>query len=168
MSPYSCNGYRLPTEAEWEYAARAGTTHDFWSPDEGGSISNSNGCTGEEYIMDNAGEMKFADYAWYCGNANNNSTGTGLYGAKEVGQKLPDNFGLYDMQGNVNEWVSDWTGCSFPNVEIDPYCDVTNHLRVQRSGYWGTNSNLLKISARNTGEPGGHYSSSGFRLVRFE
>ena len=104
----------LPTEAEWEYAARSGTQYDFWTPDGGGNYS-ANACHGTETIQDGVSNPLLRGYAWYCGNRNNQYGGEG---SKEVSQKLPNGFGLYDMHGNLWEWTADWYGCSFPQILI--------------------------------------------------
>ena len=75
--------------AEWEYAARSGTQYDFWTPDGGGNYAAS-ACNGTETIVDGVGNPLLRDYAWYCGNLNNQYGGDG---SKEVGQKLPNGFG---------------------------------------------------------------------------
>ncbi|NOZ85934.1 MAG: formylglycine-generating enzyme family protein [Deltaproteobacteria bacterium] len=119
---YDCTGYRLPTEAEWEYAARAGSnTAIYPSPGNDGTISHLE-CEFDENLD---------KVAWYCGN-------TEL--PKPVGLKAPNAWGLYDMLGNVSEWI--WGGCCPYEVEndedgvVDPYClykpDTTNPVGGRR------------------------------------
>lgn len=86
---YTKNGYRLPTEAEWEYACRSGTTTEFYW-----------------------GENLNGDYLWYSSNSNGK--------CHYVGTKLPNNFGLYDMRGNLFEWCNDWHGFYSSAPQIDP------------------------------------------------
>ena len=129
IEPYSCTGYVLPTEAEWEYAARSGTAEDFWSPDGGGDFS-SNGCTGTETIQDGVNNPLLSDYAWYCSSSPD---------IHDVGQLLPNGFGLYDMHGNLSEWTADSYGCLFPASYTDHFCDsndpfAQSNTRVVRGG----------------------------------
>ncbi len=101
--------YRLPTEAEWEYAARAGTT------------------TRLSY-GDDPGYTKLGDYAWYSANTANTT--------HPVGQKLANAWGLYDMAGNVWEWCLDWTG-TYPGGSVtDPRGPASGSGRVVRGGGW--------------------------------
>ncbi len=111
------DGYRLPTEAEWEYACRAGTTTEFYT----GTFSN----TLIDSALDKAG--------WYCGNSQNKT--------HPVGKKIPNNFGLYDMHGNVWEWVWDWFSYYTPNDTTDwvvsqrqPIYDEPHYKKMQRGG----------------------------------
>ena len=98
-----CLGYRLPTEWEWEYAARSGTTAEFWTGEgvELGGDYSSNGCGGTETIVDGVSNPLVGDYAWYCGNNDG-------FNILPIAQKLPNGFGLYDMHGNLYEWTADW------------------------------------------------------------
>jgi len=103
--------YRLPTEAEWEYACRAWTSTRF-------------------SYGDDPGYNNLTNYAWYGAN----SGGT----THSVGQKLPNPWGLYDMHGNVFEWCQDWWSDSLPGgIVLDPQGPVTGiWARVYRGGFW--------------------------------
>ena len=136
------NGYRLPTEAEWEFAARGG--HD--SP---GNFMFSG--------SDNVDEV-----AWYCGNSVGNM--------HEVGTKKPNALGLYDMSGNVWEWVWDWYG-RYPNMaQTNPDGAPPGAYRVIRGGSWGNSARDVRCASRNDyyywNAPSDRYNTVGFRLVR--
>ena len=97
----------MPTEAEWEYAARSGTTSEYWTG-EGSSLGgtySSDSCLPSVTIQDGVTNPLLSDYAWFCGNSNNSS--------QPVGQKLPNGFGLYDVHGNLYEWTADWLGWEY-------------------------------------------------------
>ena len=132
--------YRLPTEAEWEYACRAGTTTKW-------SFGND--------------EDSFGDYAWYEGN--NSSIGT-----KEVGTKLPNPWGLYDMHGNVWEWCQDFYGAYVNDWQTDPSGPVSGSDRVMRGGYFGGAVERLRSADRAGPEPSRRAYSIGLRLVKVE
>ncbi|MFC1524545.1 SUMF1/EgtB/PvdO family nonheme iron enzyme [Thermodesulfobacteriota bacterium] len=135
--------YRLPTEAEWEYAARAGSTTAFAN----GGITVSF-CTNDANLV---------AMGWYCFNANSTTL--------SVAQKLDNSWDLYDMHGNVLEWVQDWYG-SYPNsAVIDPTGPGSGTDRVNRGGSWDGSALEARSAYRSYHSP--DYSSSriGFRLV---
>lgn len=125
--------YRLPTEAEWEYAARAGTTGP-WAG--------------------NLDEMAF--FAIVDGETN------------YVGRKRPNAWGLYDMYGNVAEWVSDWYSNSYgsSSAVADPTGPSSGRGRVIRGGYWAEMARNCRSAKRMWGVPDTRYSTIGFRLLR--
>jgi len=134
---FSKNGYRLPTEAEWEYACRAGTTTDYYWGDE------MNG-----------------DYCWY----RDNSVNQGHF----VGQKKPNQFGLYDMSGNVWEWCWDWYDGSYysKSPSKNPMGPSSGSDRVLRGGSWSYGAGGCRSGCRGGLHPGCNYSTLGFRVVR--
>lgn len=143
---WDANGYRLPTEAEWEYAAKAGTTTDFYN----GSLTNPS-CTPIDANLDNI--------AWYCGNSNETT--------HPVGQKQPNAFGLYDMTGNVWEWCWDWWSNSYSSTTvIDPTGASTGSYRVYRGGSWYGNADQCRSTYREYRTPSFNYDYIGFRIVR--
>lgn len=132
--------YRLPTEAEWEYAARAGT-QTVWS------------------FGDDAKNLR--DYAWY-GNE-------GYKGdSHEVGQKKPNAWGLLDVHGNVWEWVQDWYDSkSYTETpQTNPMGAETGQYKIYRGGSWVAQASLLRAATRYSGLPMIRSSDIGFRLVR--
>jgi formylglycine-generating enzyme required for sulfatase activity len=164
INPYQCTGYVLPTEGEWEYAARSGTGSEFWTPDGSGYFS-ANDCGNEVddttvTIQDGVTNPALSDYAWFCGNRYDSDY---YDGTKPVGLKLPNGFGLYDMHGNVFEWTTDWYGCSFP-TSTDPYCSTVSSLRVVRGGNWINDPRSARASDRVPNSPTNAGKGIGFRL----
>jgi len=128
--------YRLPTEAEWEYACRAGTTTHFSFGDD---------------------EELLGIFGWY----DRNSSGK----THLVRNKKPNGWGLYDMHGNVWEWCSDWYG-DYPNGAVtDPKGPSRGSLRVRRGGSWLNFARKCGAAYRGKYDPSYHFSDLGFRLA---
>ncbi len=131
--------YRLPTEAEWEYAARAGSlTHYAFGND----------------------PRDLADYAWYSLNANRPG---------DVGRKKPNALGLHDMHGNVWEWTQDWYAAyRKPSKKSgdDPSGPARGDARVVRGGSWRVGYRYARSAARSSADPGMRRDHVGFRVVR--
>ena len=137
--------YRLPAEAEWEYAARAGTTTDTYA----GEITQPSG-----------DDPALNGIVWYARNSGDRP--------QSVGRKAPNGWGLYDMLGNVWESVADWYG-SYPGGTVtDPAGPLSGRFRVARGGGWGSRARYCGAASRVWGSPGGGGSDLGFRLVRDE
>lgn len=132
------DGFRLPTEAQWEYACRAGTeTRFYWGDDHGYDL--------------------IENYAWYEGNAGSQ--------AHEVGQKLPNAWGLYDMSGNVWEWCQDWLSAYREDHQIDPAGPIAGSTRMTRGGSWGNLAVDLRSALRSRSAPANGVNNIGFRVV---
>jgi formylglycine-generating enzyme len=144
---FSANGYRLPTEAEWEYACRSGSRTDFNT----GDMLHS-GLAPLDPALDKAG--------WYGGNGNHST--------RPVGRKTPNAFGLYDMHGNVAEWCWDLYGSSYyvKSEHTDPKGPANGTMRVLRGGAWTDFAKDCRSSRRQYTSPGVKYNYYGFRVVR--
>jgi sulfatase modifying factor 1 len=144
------NAYRLPTEAEWEYAYRGGTNTDYyWGKDF------------EDYRIAPV-KAEIDSYATWVensfglGKGNIVRLGPGLdslyYGAHEVGKKKPNNYGLYDMAGNVSEWCNDWDDYYSWGAATDPIgptpANPAGYLQVRRGGNWSNNVSYLRATER--------------------
>ena len=151
----SANGYRLPTEAEWEYAALGSyKNNENWNGC--GDKSNTSGYVFAGYDGTNADSL--GKYAWY----NNNSNGK----THEVKGKLPNSYGLYDMSGNVCEWCYDWYGSYSSSDEKDPVGSSSGNYRVCRGGCRHYDEDGCTASDRDKYSTYSRYGSIGFRLVR--
>lgn len=131
--------YRLPTEAEWEYAARAGTTTAYSFGDDG---------------------AKLGEYAWFGEDFASGST-------HPVGSKKPNNWGLFDVHGNVWEWVQDWYNPHYyaSSPDTDPQGPRTGTKRVVRGGSWHETATSWRSAFRRDYEPDYRGISIGFRVA---
>lgn len=131
-----CDGYRLPTEAEWEYATRAGTTTAYSFGD----------------------DMKLGEYAWFRGNAGEK--------VHSVARKWQNPWGFHDMHGNVYEWVWDWYGLYSEKPEFNPRGPKTGDRRLLRGGSFAVGDWYLRSADRVRNWPTFRGVSIGFRCVR--
>ncbi|HIJ39962.1 MAG TPA: SUMF1/EgtB/PvdO family nonheme iron enzyme [Deltaproteobacteria bacterium] len=137
--------YRLPTEAEWEYACRAGTKTPF-----------------------SFGECLSTAHANYCGHYPLDGCEKGLYREKPVSMKefSPNEWGLTGMYGNVWEWCQDWFGPYSGGVLTDPKGPSSGKLRVFRGGGWNSYAKACRSGNRGGAEPAKYFANLGFRLVK--
>ncbi len=137
LSEQTKQKYRLLTEAEWEYACRAGSETAY--------------CFGDD-------EDQLAEYAWYDGGWDE--------GSHPVGEKKPNVFGLYDVHGNVWEWVQDWLGEYPKYAQTDPQGPNTGSYRVIRGGSWLLGAGSCRSACRFNWLPDNRHHDLGFRLAR--
>ena len=162
------NGYRLPTEAEWEYAARY---IDGASWNHGDHISGDteyacyNPGTGPVSGSPLANDARISSYAWWDGN-NSGSSGDTTYGSKDVEQNATNALGLRDMNGNVYEWCHDWYGEYSGGSEVNPKGPTSGSRHILRGGYWGSTGRDLCCAHRHRNFPFRQACGIGFRLCR--
>ncbi|MDR1486980.1 MAG: formylglycine-generating enzyme family protein [Deltaproteobacteria bacterium] len=133
--------YRLPTEAEWEYAVRAGTKGAYFFADQSADPEN------------------LKDYAWLVDNSDDKT--------RDVGEKSPNPWGLYDVYGNVSEWVADWYDETYyaSSPETDPKGPDKGWMRVARGGSWNSYAAFCRSQRRSFLQPDSQSKTLGMRLV---
>ena len=147
FSGLACTGYRLPTESEWEYAARGGTTTATYLGNLSGGVDD---CDTAQANLDGI--------VWWCRNSGDRTNA--------VGGKTANSFGLSDMLGNVYEWTGDWYNAAYPGTVTDPLGPSTGSGRVRRGGSWYYFARYARAAYRFIFAPDSRSNNLGFRLSR--
>jgi len=176
---YDCPGYRIPTEGEWEYAARSGVvgvgsvwySNGYIWTDNGGGQINGSGCGGISTVGNGSWSL-ISDYAWYCSIA--------PAGPHNVARLLPNGFGLYDMIGNVSELTNDWANGTYQTHDfpygyssqamVDPVGVLSGTSKIIRGGDYNDSVGELGVDKHHTIETSPSNAQddfeTGFRLVK--
>ena len=152
---YNCPGYRLPTDAEWEYVSRATNNADLWTTNGGGNVLNvdDNNCQPGVSLTDGS---LLSSFGWYCANANGSP--------HDIAQKTANGFDVFDMHGNVFEWCQDWYDVWW-QVGVNPI-NTSGTTKLIRGGSWDSEPYELRATYRDHNYPTYRSSGIGFRLVR--
>jgi len=142
-----CPGFRLPTEAEWEYCCRAGTETATYAGD-----------LDIVHLKDEQSNLVLDPIAWFGGNSDNTS--------QRVATKAPNDWGFFDLLGNVWEWVWDWDEMYPSDPDLDPVGPDTGENRVIRGGSWGLYARFCRAAYRGRDWPGHRFNDIGFRIAR--
>lgn len=136
--------FRMPTEAEWEFAARGGVESQ-----------------GYKY----AGSNNVDDVAWHWGNIPSTTAGAPNFGSQPVATKLPNELGIYDMSGNMLEWCQDWYGNYSSQAQTNPTGQETGFSRILRGGGWAREAACSRVSYRYMWKPVDGFADVGMRLA---
>ncbi len=154
---YNKDGYRLPTEAEWEFACRAGSTTDYYW-----------GKNYTDYPETSIDTVEINSYAVWSGISWDLSSDDPGFGTHPVASKLPNSYGLYDMVGNSYEWCNDWYVNYSNTDQVDPTGPDSGDYHSTRGGSWGNHASYLRSSSRTFTTPDYFFNFLGFRVMHKE
>jgi formylglycine-generating enzyme len=149
LSEVTSEKYSLPTEAQWEFAAKGGA--DVLTGEKITEVSDS-------YVYNFAGGDNIDELGWYWDNRDK--------GVRVVGQKEPNQIGIYDMTGNVWEYSSDWYGDYTPELKRNPTGPKQGEYKTRRGGAWNSAKENCRVVSRSPAHPTNSMHGSGFRVVR--